>query len=37
MYVREFVEDIKATGLVAQTIDRNGIRGMAVAPKSPID
>lgn len=36
-YVREFVEDIKATGLVAQMIDRNGIRGLAVAPKAKID
>lgn len=36
-YVREFVEDIKATGLVAQTIDRNGIRGLTVASKAKID
>jgi polar amino acid transport system substrate-binding protein len=35
-YVREFVEDIKATGLVAQTIDSNGIRGLTVAPKAKI-
>jgi polar amino acid transport system substrate-binding protein len=30
-YLREFVEDIKATGLVAKTIEKNGIRGVAVA------
>jgi len=31
-YLREFVEDIKAAGLVARTIERNGIRGVSVAP-----
>lgn len=29
--LREFVEDIKATGLVARTIEKNGIRGVSVA------
>lgn len=33
-YLREFVEDIKATGLVAKTIEKNGIRGLSVAPRS---
>ena len=32
MYLNEFVEDIKASGLVARTIDKNGVRGVAVAP-----
>jgi polar amino acid transport system substrate-binding protein len=31
-YLREFVEDIKASGLVARTIEKNGIRGLTVAP-----
>ena len=31
-YLREFVEDVKATGLVARTIEKNGIRGLSVAP-----
>ena len=31
-YLREFVEDIKASGLVAKTIDKNSIRGLTVAP-----
>lgn len=31
-YLREFVEDAKVSGLVAQTIERNGIRGLNVAP-----
>lgn len=31
-YLREFVEDIKASGLVAKTIDKNRVRGLTVAP-----
>jgi polar amino acid transport system substrate-binding protein len=31
-YLREYVEDIKATGLVARTIEKNGVRGLTVAP-----
>jgi polar amino acid transport system substrate-binding protein len=34
-HIREFVEDIKASGLVAKTIERNGIRGVSVAPPAP--
>ncbi len=30
--LREFVEDIKKSGLVAQTIEKNGISGVVVAP-----
>ncbi len=33
-YLREFVEDIKASGLVARTIEENGVRGLTVAPKA---
>jgi polar amino acid transport system substrate-binding protein len=36
-YLREFVEDVKAAGLVAQTIEKNGIRGLAVAPRAAVD
>jgi polar amino acid transport system substrate-binding protein len=36
-YLREFVEDIKASGLVAKTIDKNGIRGVSVAPQAPAE
>jgi polar amino acid transport system substrate-binding protein len=32
-YLQEFIEDIKATGLVAKTIEKNNIRGLTVAPK----
>lgn len=31
-YLRAFVEDIKANGFVAQAIERNGVRGLSVAP-----
>ncbi len=31
VYLREFIEDIKASGLVAQAISRNQVRGLTVA------
>jgi polar amino acid transport system substrate-binding protein len=31
-YLREFAEDIKAAGLVAQAIENNNVRGLTVAP-----
>ena len=34
-YLRAFVEDAKASGLVAQVIQKNGIRGVTVAAKAP--
>jgi polar amino acid transport system substrate-binding protein len=33
-YLREFVEEAKATGLVARTIENNGVRGLTVAPRA---
>jgi polar amino acid transport system substrate-binding protein len=33
-YLREFVEDIKASGLVGRTIEKNGVRGVTVAPRA---
>jgi polar amino acid transport system substrate-binding protein len=33
-YLREFVEDIKASGLVAQLIEKNGARGAKVASRA---
>lgn len=33
-YVHEFVEDVKASGLVAKLIEKNGVRGLTVAPKA---
>ena len=35
-YLREFAEDVKASGLVAQTIEKHGVRGVSVAPKTPL-
>lgn len=34
VYLRAFVEEAKASGLVAQVIQKNGIRGVTVAPKA---
>ena len=31
-FTREFVEEIKRSGLVAKTIDKHGVRGVSVAP-----
>lgn len=33
-YLREFIEDIKASGLVARTIEKNGVRGLTVAARA---
>ena len=33
-YLREFIEDIKATGLVARAIAKHSVRGLTVAPKA---
>jgi polar amino acid transport system substrate-binding protein len=33
-YLREFVEEVKASGLVAEIIERNRVRGLSVAPKA---
>jgi polar amino acid transport system substrate-binding protein len=32
-YVREFVEEMKASGFVAQALERHHIQGAALAPK----
>ena len=32
-YVREFIEEMKASGFVAKALERRGIQGAAVAPK----
>jgi polar amino acid transport system substrate-binding protein len=33
-YLREFVEDCKASGLVAEAIARHAVRGVSVAPRA---
>jgi polar amino acid transport system substrate-binding protein len=35
-YLREYVEDAKASGLVARVIEKNKIRGVSVAPKAAV-
>jgi polar amino acid transport system substrate-binding protein len=35
-YLCEFIEDVKASGLLAQAIEKAGIRGVSVAPSAPI-
>jgi polar amino acid transport system substrate-binding protein len=36
-YLREFIEDVKASGLVARAIERAGVSGVAVAPPARSD
>ena len=36
-YLREFVEDVKASGLVARLISEYGVRGVSVAPPAPLE
>ncbi|MCC6532705.1 MAG: transporter substrate-binding domain-containing protein [Burkholderiales bacterium] len=33
-YLREFIEHVKASGLVAQLIEKNNVQGLTVAPKA---
>lgn len=35
-YLREFIEDVKASGLVARAIEKAGIHGVSVAPGAPL-
>jgi polar amino acid transport system substrate-binding protein len=35
-YLREFIEDVKASGLVAHSIEKNGAKGLSVAPKAAV-
>ena len=35
-YLREFIKDVKASGLVAQAIEKAGVSGVSIAPKAPI-
>jgi polar amino acid transport system substrate-binding protein len=34
LYLREFIEDAKASGLVARAIEKAGVRGVSIAPKA---
>ena len=35
-YLREFIEDVKASGLVARAIEKAGVPGVSVAPKASV-
>ena len=35
-YLREFVEDVKASGFVARVIEKAGVKGVAIAPAAPV-
>ena len=35
-YLRGFIEDVKASGFVAQAMERHGVRGVSVAPGAPV-
>lgn len=34
-YAREFIEEMKATGFVARSLEKSGVRGVPVAPPEP--
>lgn len=34
-YLREFVEDVKASGFVARAIEKSGVRGVSIPPSAP--
>jgi len=36
-FLAQFVEDMKATGVVQQALARHGIQGASVAPAAPLD
>lgn len=36
-YLREFIEDVKASGLVGRAIEKAGVRGVSVAPRAPLE
>ncbi len=35
-YLREYSEDVKASGFVAKAIERHAVPGVSVAPKAPV-
>lgn len=36
IYLRDFIEDVKASGLVAKAMEKHGVRGVSVAPSAPV-
>ena len=35
-YLREFIEDVKASGVVARAIEKAGVGGVSVAPRATV-
>jgi len=35
-YLREFIEDAKATGFVVRALEKSGVGGVSVAPAAPL-
>ncbi len=35
-YLRDFIEDVKASGLVARAMEKHGVRGVSVAPSASV-
>ena len=36
-YLREFIEDVKASGLVQRALEKSGVSGVSIAPAAPTD
>ena len=36
IYLRDFIEDAKVSGLVAQAMEKHGVHGVSVAPSTPV-
>jgi len=35
-YLREFIEEMKASGFVARALEKSGVGGASVAPRAPV-
>ena len=35
-YSQKFIEDVKASGIVASTIEKAGVKGVSIAPAAPV-
>jgi polar amino acid transport system substrate-binding protein len=36
-YLREFIEDVKASGLVKRALEKSGVSGVSIAPAAPTE
>jgi polar amino acid transport system substrate-binding protein len=35
-YLREFIEEVKASGFVARALEKAGVQGVSIAPRQPV-